>query len=649
MIYAAHNPWQNGGGAIPRKPAAGGGMALAMRVPAVILVLAVLLPACTLMPPKGEQLRARQMENAVLPMASTALESGQVETARRLYQRLLGVDPESVSARMGLGRVALRDREPAAAARWFLAALSHAREPAQRHEALLAHGRAALAAGQVEAAGESFARLVEAKDNPGRASLAWGHNGVGLTRLLSGDLPGAVASLERAVLLAPEERRFQGNLGRALAMQEGFPAPARASEDAPTPGPAGWEPQPPELTNAETQSRERAGREPQPPEEAGGESQSAERPGGAPPLPSGSASGSMAETSDGVPLSPEPDPLAAGTDDSPQAPEPLAAAATDASQAPDSPPVDTAEAARDAESLDGERDDSSAEPGFPEIETTYLPQAPDPLAVASTGLSSAPDPLQDADSLRNGETALPESTARSSPAMDDATAVDNDTATLRATEPQDLDQESSTRSSEPEQEPAALPDSDAGGSPAAQVPGTYPSVMVITEDDGRHLQFGAYAKRTVAEAVADSLGPLSELPVQISETSDAGGTPLHRVRIGPVDADGELWEWIERFESLGYQFVNPAPASAVASDSNAQPRRHWNPWLVNVDGERYLQAGAYRKRGTADSVATELRGLTGRPVRISAFEPENGPTLHRVRIGPLEPNDSLSELLDYPQ
>ena len=190
--------------------------------PAVILVLAILAPACSLMPAKSEYVRAQQMEDAVLPMAATALEAGQVETARRLYVRLLDVDPESVRARMGLGDVALRERETAAAARWYLAALAHTEAPLQRHAALLAHGRAALAAGQLKAARESFTRLTNPKENAPRESVAWGHNGMGLTLLLEGDLTGAVAAMERAVLHVPEEERFQGNLNRALAMLGGI-------------------------------------------------------------------------------------------------------------------------------------------------------------------------------------------------------------------------------------------------------------------------------------------------------------------------------------------------------------------------------------------------------------------------------------------
>ena len=196
---------------------------MAMHRPAILVLLAVVLAACTLMPPRSEHGRARQFEDSVQTMAATAVESGQLETAHRLYKRLLEIDPESVGARMGLGDVALRQQDTVTAARWYLAALMRAQVPEQRHTALLAHGRAALAAGQLKAARESFTRLTDPDENAPRASVAWGHNGIGLTLMLDGDPIGAVTAMERAMLLAPEETRFRRNLDRALGMSESVP------------------------------------------------------------------------------------------------------------------------------------------------------------------------------------------------------------------------------------------------------------------------------------------------------------------------------------------------------------------------------------------------------------------------------------------
>jgi len=194
--------------------------------PAFILVLILLVPACSMLTPADQRVRAEQMENAVLPMAETAVAAGQLETAQRLYGRLLEVNPDSAPARMGLGDIALERQQSSAAANWYLAALEHAEDPQQRHAALLAHGRAALSAGQLEAASESFTRLTDPEESAPPASVAWGHNGIGLTRLLEGDLRGAIAAMERAALLDPEEARFQANLNRALTMLDRAPPPA---------------------------------------------------------------------------------------------------------------------------------------------------------------------------------------------------------------------------------------------------------------------------------------------------------------------------------------------------------------------------------------------------------------------------------------
>ena len=197
-----------------------------------ILLVAVLASACAHTPSDSEGVRAPRMEDAILPMARAALESGQVETARRLHQRLLDVNPDSFEARMGLGDIELKAGETRAAAQWYLSAVERAEQPRERHEALLAHGRAALAAGELEAARESFTRLTEPAESAPQAAVAWGHNGIGLTLMLDGDLPGAQAALERAVQLAPGDLRFQGNLDRLVSM---LPEPSAAEVPADEP------------------------------------------------------------------------------------------------------------------------------------------------------------------------------------------------------------------------------------------------------------------------------------------------------------------------------------------------------------------------------------------------------------------------------
>lgn len=164
-----------------------------------------------------------RIENAVLPMANAALDAGQFETARRLYVRLLEADAGSVDARMGLGDVALATREPAQAANWYLAALVQAQGNDKRHAALLAHGRAALAAGDPLAARSSYTRLTDPEELASISNVAWGFNGIGIVSLLEGEPHAAVAAMEKAFLHDPDEPRFQGNLTRALKIAANFP------------------------------------------------------------------------------------------------------------------------------------------------------------------------------------------------------------------------------------------------------------------------------------------------------------------------------------------------------------------------------------------------------------------------------------------
>ena len=210
-----------------------------MRRLACLCLLALIASACsTVAPQRAAQLRAYQLESGVLPMAAVAVDTGQLEVARRLYTRLLDLDDDSVAARMGMGNVAIQEGQPGVAARWYQSAANRADSAGERHAALLAHGRAALTAGQLEIARNSFKRLTGPGENAARMTLAWAHNGVGLTLLLEGDLRGAIAEMELAVRRAPEERRFQANLERA-----------RAGTQSPRP-PVTWAPEPVPVTSS---------------------------------------------------------------------------------------------------------------------------------------------------------------------------------------------------------------------------------------------------------------------------------------------------------------------------------------------------------------------------------------------------------------
>ena len=188
---------------------------------AAAMLAGLSMVGCTTLQPETD-MRARRIEQAVVPMARAALAAGQVETARRLYTRLLDVAPDAVEARIGLGDVAMAAGRRSRAQTWYLDAASLAEGPSDRHAALLAHGRAAITAGNLDAAQESFDRLVDPEERASPTNAAWGHNGLAVVAMLEGDPFGTVAAVERAVLLDPDEQRFRENLTRAVAVADAY-------------------------------------------------------------------------------------------------------------------------------------------------------------------------------------------------------------------------------------------------------------------------------------------------------------------------------------------------------------------------------------------------------------------------------------------
>ena len=190
--------------------------ASALRLAGIVSVALLLCVSCRQLPRQHSAPLAGELNEAIVPLARAALDAGQVETAKRLYGRLLEVDPGSAVARMGLGDTALREGASNRAIRWYREAIAYARAPGEARAATLAHARAALAAGDIETAARSFGEL--AKDEDETVEAAWGFNGVGLTRLLQDDLRGAVTAMQEAVRRDPDEVRFRENLDRAMAM-----------------------------------------------------------------------------------------------------------------------------------------------------------------------------------------------------------------------------------------------------------------------------------------------------------------------------------------------------------------------------------------------------------------------------------------------
>ena len=554
-------------------------------------MLATLGAACSLLPEQRDQPRAEQLERAVLPMARAALNAGQTETARRLYRRLLQIDPSSVDARMGLGDAAVESREPATAAQWYLAALANARSPEARHAALLAHGRAALSAGQLEPARKSFARLTDPRAEASRSNVAWGYNGLGLTLLLAGDLRGATAAMEQAVLRAPDEPRFRGNLARALAMltelESGAPGATRddalASLEA-------------ELLPAPEPSARTADSSPVPDEPSSAAPEDARDGGEAPDATLRTALEAVAEP-------PEP-----GHEDAPPAAEPSTSPATAAreSAAPDAAPADSSEPSAEPRQEDPQE-------ATPQID---VPGTPAPEAsVASTDGKAEQTSEETASRSASAAASRPPSRAASR-------------AATRAASP-------------PAPRPPPRAPSPSPTEPGADDASVATPPRVLQEDGWSFVQAASYASRAPAEALAARLREVAEHPVWVSEAQGVDGRTWSRVRIGPVPSAADLAALTAALEDLGF-----GPLVVPEEDFDAQPSAATPPMVIEQDGARFVQAGAYAARSAAEELAARLQALTGHGTHVStSASPDHG-ALYRVRIGPVATHEALVALAD---
>lgn len=527
--------------------------------------------------PRANQLSATApVAGAVLPVAKTALDAGQLETAKRLYRRLLDVDPQSFPARMGLGEVAHQRRDGAQAMRWFLAALANATTVTQRHDALLHHGRAALDAGQLEHAQASFARLTDPQEAASNEYVAYGLNGVGLTLLLSGDLRSSVTLLEQAVDRLPGDKKLRDNLARALKMLAEDVADASSPDD-----------DPPGAAAAAAQATPRPGAPRQ------GELQSAadriER-----------AVARFEEAAERLAEAP------ARSDSAPaaQTPTPPARTAAAHSGTPDLPAQTPAPTAATPEPAD-------AQPPAPPAET------PDPAA--QTPVPSAATPTPAPQTL--------------------ASAIDTpDSPSPSAPTP--------TQTPGP---PSEQPSAQATETPLASLPRGSPGFLVV-EGDRRFVQMGAYGTAAKANALAQRLQRVTEQSVTVAER---GG--LHRVRIGPLRTQDALRALVGALQEAGYGDVRMAGqrsqrvAEATETgqvEPQARKTETWQAFAVRVDGETFLQIGAFAAHAAAMARATELRGLLATPVRVDAGTLPGGKAAHRVRIGPLRAEADLAAVVE---
>ena len=496
----------------------------------IVAVAAISAGGCSLMNLDSDRLRVERVQAAVLPMAEVALQSNQLETAGRLYRRLLDVDSESFRARMGLGVVALRRREAVDAARWYADALAAAQTPEQRHEALLAHGRAALEAGQLEDARHSFSQLTDPDEQVPQNSVAWGFNGVGLILLLQGDLPGAVEQMQQAVRWGPAEAMFQENLARVQAMAaerqsvpadvetaaapaQAAPETARAPVEPAAEPPSG--PSPPSIAASEPDAAVAAASAQATPETARAPVEPAVKP------PTDLLSSSMAI--------PEPD-AATAVAESPllnKEQDPVTQDGGEVASLPAAAPDEAAKAASAGD--DDSRGFIVREDGeqFVQLGAYAVRARAESLAARLRNVTDVPVHILDSPS--------PLYRVRVGP-IDSPAALSALSATLEGTG------YGSVRSVASDQDAAAA---------AGQSAGRQGRPLVVTAPEGRFMQFGAYRARATAETLALRLRGLIDEPVEVTVTQP-NDAPLHRVRAGPIESDESLHILVEAAESIGF-------------------------------------------------------------------------------------------------
>ena len=487
---------------------------------------ALLAASCANFTGEAEHTRLERAARAVLPMARVSAAAGQTETAERLYRRLLDLDPESVSARTGLGDLAIDRKKPAEAMRWYEEALERA-EGRARSPVLLAHGRAALAAGRIDTARESLTRFVTAEPPPPDAQLAWGYNGLALVAMFEDDLDEAISLFENAAVRAPDQTRIIDNLARARAVLASRP---------PSPEP----PSPPTPAGAEPDAA---------PRDAGGED-----PGATAALPAAPQESAL-ETSE---------PEASAPPAEPEAPPPAADAIATAEAESTSLAIGAPEAADAA---------GAAEPGTtPSRTDTAASPPPSPEPPAATAATAGAEP---GTTPRDASGEDPGATVAALPAAPQESALQE--SALEASEPEASapPEAAAARAAEPEAHPPAA------GAVATAEPGTTPSAaeaetpspqpvtpekkvpetasdreiaalmrdagaFLVREGEEWFLQVAAFVKPERAESMAGKIHRRSGVPVKIVRV-ERNAEPLHLVRVGPVRSRRALRAVLDAF------------------------------------------------------------------------------------------------------
>jgi rare lipoprotein A len=144
----------------------------------------------------------------------------------------------------------------------------------------------------------------------------------------------------------------------------------------------------------------------------------------------------------------------------------------------------------------------------------------------------------------------------------------------------------------------------------------------------KYLQIGAFSEKHTASTIAQQLGQLNILPIQISNSGTA--TPFYRVRLGPLTMDENLDEIIKKVHLAGY----PESKIVTVEKEIIQPEKI---------GLKYLQIGAFSEKSTAQIIADKLSLLMLLPVHITNSITPN--PLYRVRLGPLSIDENITEIV----
>lgn len=184
---------------------------------AMLAAVAVAIGSCAGGPASDEAARGGDLLRNNLAVAEAALAAGQPTVARRLYTSLAERFGNAPEPHLGLGYIAFDAGEFPAAERFFASASERATETrAVGAEALLGAGRAALAAGRIDAARQHFRGATDA--GQGLSSAAWAVNGLGVVATVDGDYEAAEAHFGEALRLSSGHPRVSANLLRMLVV-----------------------------------------------------------------------------------------------------------------------------------------------------------------------------------------------------------------------------------------------------------------------------------------------------------------------------------------------------------------------------------------------------------------------------------------------